>query len=257
MILQGESADAILETIKSFGEADRESRRYLRKHVSHFVGYVGSRSGSADGGDNTDSVLEAIGTNTDVPASSDESMTSADFRKFSTEYNSKAVDEEKAMDEGSGENSPKAQDDMEIRDNPEVQMSESTDQRLILGNGPKAVFATGAAKKAKKKNKTLTKDLPPEEVIAEEYEEDSDGALIPDEPKKEASVDGHVITEGARKLIDAALTTPIPTAAELTADELDKRAHALEARRRQLLDEEKNLEEEKKRMAAAEKYNSR
>ena len=54
-------------------------------------------------------------------------------------------------------------------------------------NGPKAVFATGAAKKAKKKNKknkTPAKDPLTEEVIAEEYEEDSDGALIPDEPKK-------------------------------------------------------------------------
>ena len=103
MILQGESADAILETIKNFDMADRKSRRYLRKNASHFVGYVGSRSGSADAGENTDSVLEAIGTNADVPASSDESMTSADFRKFSTEYeeecNSKAVEEGEAMDE--------------------------------------------------------------------------------------------------------------------------------------------------------------
>ena len=57
------------------------------------------------------------------------------------------------MDEGSGEHSPKAQDDMDLRDNPEVQMSESTDQSLTPGNGPKVVFATSAAKKAKKKNK--------------------------------------------------------------------------------------------------------
>ena len=92
---------------------------------------------------------------------------------------------------------------------------------MTQGNRPKAVFATGAAKKAKKKNKknkTPTKDPLAEEVIAEEYEEDSDGALIPEEPKKEESVDGHVITEGTRKLIDAALTTPIPIAAELTTD---------------------------------------
>ena len=95
-----------------------------------------------------------------------------------------------------------------------------------------------------------------EEVIAEEYEEDSGGALIPEEPKKEESVDGHVITEGARKLIDAALTTPIPTAAELTAEELDERAQALEARRQQLLDEAKNIEVEKKRMSNKE-YMSR
>src|SRR5215216_4069978 len=156
------------------------------------------------------------------------------------------------MDEGSGEHSPKVQDDMEVGDNPEVQMSESTDQSLTPGNGPKAVFATGAAKKSKKKNKknkTPTKDLPTEEVIAEEYEEDSDGALTPDEPKEEL-VDGHVITEGARKLIDVALTTPIPTAAELTSEELDDRAQALDARRQQLLDEAKNIEEEKKHMAA-------
>ena len=76
---------------------------------------------------------------------------------------------------------------MEIGDKPEVQMSESTDQSLTPGNGPKAIFATGAAKKAKKKNKknkTPAKDPLVEEVIAEEYEEDSDGALIPDEPKK-------------------------------------------------------------------------
>ncbi len=52
-----------------------------------------------------------------------------------------------------------------------------------------------------------------------------------------------------RKLIDAALTTPIPTAAELTAEELDERAQALEAGRQQLLDEAKNIEVEKKRMA--------
>ena len=58
-----------------------------------------------------------------------------------------------------------------------------------------------------------------------------------------------MITEGARKLIDAALTTPIPTAAELTAEELDERAQALEARRQQLLDEAKNIEVEKKRMS--------
>ena len=135
-------------------------------------------------------------------------------------------------------------------------MSKSTDQSLTPRIGPKAVFATGAAKKAKKKNKTPAKDPPAEEVIAEEYEEDSDGALIPDKPKEE-SVDGHVITEGARKLIDATLTTPIPTAAELTAEELDERAEALEARRQVLLDEAKNIEEEKKRMATAEKYNSR
>ena len=105
-------------------------------------------------------------------------------------------------------------------------MSKSTDQSLTPGNGPKAVFATGAAKKAKKKNKknkTPAKDPSAEEVIAEEYEEDSDGALILDEPKEE-SVDGHVVTAGPRKLIDAALTTPIPTAAELTAEELDERA---------------------------------
>ena len=93
-------------------------------------------------------------------------------------------------------------------------------------------------------------------MIAEEYEEDLDGALIPEEPKEE-SVDGHVITEGARKLIDAALTTPIPTVVELTVEELDERAQALEARRPILLDEAKNIEEEKKRMASVEKYNSR
>ena len=77
------------------------------------------------------------------------------------------------MDEGSREHSPKAQDDMDVRDNPEVQMSESTDQSLTPGNGPKAVFATGAAKKAKKKNKknkTPAEDPLAEEVIAEEYE---------------------------------------------------------------------------------------
>src|SRR5215216_5818655 len=147
------------------------------------------------------------------------------------------------MDEGSGEHSPKVQDDMEVGDNPEVQMSKSTDQSLTPGNGPKAVFATGVAKKAKKKlkkNKTPAKDPPTEEVIAEEYEEDSDGALILDEPKKEESIDGHVITEGARKLIDDALTTPIPTSTELTVEELDERAQALEARRQVLLDEAKN-----------------
>ena len=74
------------------------------------------------------------------------------------------------MDEVSGEHSPKAQDNMEVGDNPEVQMSESTNQSLIPGNGPKAVFATGAAKKAKKrnkKNKTPAKDPLTEEVIAE------------------------------------------------------------------------------------------
>ena len=79
MMMQNSGVDEILETIKCFDEADRESYRYLRKHASHFVGYVGSGSGSADARDNTDSVLEAIGTNTDVPASSNESMTSADF----------------------------------------------------------------------------------------------------------------------------------------------------------------------------------
>ena len=51
-------------------------------------------------------------------------MTSADFRKFSAEYeeefNSKAAEEGEAMDEGSGENSAKAQDDMDVGDNPEV-----------------------------------------------------------------------------------------------------------------------------------------
>ena len=50
---------------------------------------------------------------------------------------------------------------MDVGDNPEVQMFESTDQSLTLGNGPKAVFSTGAAKKAKKrnnKNKTPAKD---------------------------------------------------------------------------------------------------
>ena len=91
------------------------------------------------------------------------------------------------MDEGSREHSPKTQDDMEFGDNPEVQMSESTDQSLTPGNGPKTIFATGAAKKAKKKNKknkTPAKDPLAEEVIAKEYEEDSNGALIPDEPKK-------------------------------------------------------------------------
>ena len=66
-----------------------------------------------------------------------------------------------------------------------------------------------------------------------------------------------MITEGACKFIDAALTTPIPTTAELTAEELDERAQALEARRQVLLDEAKNIEEEKKRIASAEKYNSR
>ena len=67
-------------------------------------------------------------------------------------------------------------------------MSESTGQSLTLGNRPKAVFATGAAKKAKKKNKknkTPAKDPLAEEVIDEEYEEDLDGALILEEPKKE------------------------------------------------------------------------
>ena len=78
-MLHDTNMDEILETIRRFEEAHEESRNYLRTHASHFVGYVGSGSGSTDAGDNTDSMLEAIGTNVDVPASSDESMTSADF----------------------------------------------------------------------------------------------------------------------------------------------------------------------------------
>jgi len=100
-------------------------------------------------------VLETIGTNDDLSTSSDDSMMSVDFRKFFAEYeeefNSKAAEEGEAMDEGSRENSSKELDDMDLEDNPDVQMSESTDQSMALGNGPKAIFATGGAKSAKKK----------------------------------------------------------------------------------------------------------
>ena len=78
-MLQGASMDEVLETIRCLKEAHEESRNYIKKHTSHFVRYVGSGSGSADARDNEDSVLEVIETNTDLPASSDDSMTSPDF----------------------------------------------------------------------------------------------------------------------------------------------------------------------------------
>lgn len=187
--------EEILETIKSFEEANKESRNYLMAHTSHFIRYVGSRSGSSDAGDDNDLVLEAIGTNTDLLASLNDSMTSVEFRKFSVEIeeeiNSKAAEEKEAMgrspynsmDEGSRENSPEPHDDMDLEDNPDLQVSESTDRSLTPGIIPKVVFATSATKKAKKKKKTPAKDPAADEVITKEYEEDSYGALIPDEPK--------------------------------------------------------------------------
>ena len=45
------NTDAVLETIKRFEEAHEESRNYLRTHTSHFVGYVGSGSGSTNARD--------------------------------------------------------------------------------------------------------------------------------------------------------------------------------------------------------------
>src|SRR4051812_3733692 len=62
--------------------------------------------------------------------------------------------------------------------------------------------------------------------------EDPINTLLIDPP-----MDGHVVTKGAREIYGDALTIPIPTASNMTPEELEKRAEDLEKHRMFLLEE--------------------